>query len=275
MLSASQCVASLPMIVGRSKLASNSQILSSSKLTSMLGPSLYPKVATGNFTSTVMTNENLDSSRAASCGKYGRRRMTGSPFPLSRRANAFSHMRTAPVFAAILPRFCSTPWSFRRASPPAKMIACPFLHFLSSSAQLLANSPASVSEISNGAGSSYTLQVTSLHSSQDRSCGRMSVATFPPLTSSAYLVCLTASTASAAASPIPSLLVTHLEKVLAMALMSISSGASAPLCHVAMSPTMTTTGTRALLALCRLAEPLASPGPKWSSTAAGTRFILA
>ena len=50
---------------------------------------------------------------------------------------------------------------------------------------------------------------------------------------------------------------------------SASSGAPFPRCDVACSPTITTTGVRALAALWRLARPLASPGPRCSRTSAG------
>ena len=50
---------------------------------------------------------------------------------------------------------------------------------------------------------------------------------------------------------------------------SASSGAPLPMCVVAWSPTMTTTGVRALAALWRLARPFASPGPRCSRTSAG------
>jgi hypothetical protein len=51
--------------------------------------------------------------------------------------------------------------------------------------------------------------------------------------------------------------------------MSDSSGASNLLWVVAWSPTTVTTGVRARRALCRLAHPFPSPGPRWSSVAAG------
>ena len=68
---------------------------------------------------------------------------------------------------------------------------------------------------------------------------------------------------------------TAAETVAAIAEMSIDSTGSASTCHVAMSPTSTQTGLRALRALCKFAIPLARPGPRCNSTAAGRRDILA
>src|SRR5450759_1660727 len=55
--------------------------------------------------------------------------------------------------------------------------------------------------------------------------------------------------------------------------MSLVSGASTPRCQVAWSPTRLTTGVPARRALCRLASPLANPGPRCSSVAAGRPII--
>lgn len=51
--------------------------------------------------------------------------------------------------------------------------------------------------------------------------------------------------------------------------------APAALCHVAMSPTSTTTGLPARLALCRLHSPLPKPGPRCSSAMAGALAMRA
>ena len=56
---------------------------------------------------------------------------------------------------------------------------------------------------------------------------------------------------------------------LASPAMSDVRGALAAMCQVACSPTMDTTGEPALRALCKLARPLASPGPRCNSASAG------
>ncbi len=83
---------------------------------------------------------------------------------------------------------------------------------------------------------------------------------------------MAAAMAPAAASPISAASRTvrmAAETGRANASISAESGASYCMCRVECSPTMFTTGERALRALCRLESALASPGPRCSSVAAG------
>ena len=83
----------------------------------------------------------------------------------------------------------------------------------------------------------------------------------------------TASAASPATSALRSDRRTHPDTDPASASMSDSSGASSRLWKVAWSPTTVTSGVPARRALCRLASPLARPGPRCSSVAAGRPVI--
>ena len=85
----------------------------------------------------------------------------------------------------------------------------------------------------------------------------------------------TASAASAATSAGVSDRRTQPDTVPARASMSDSSGASSRLCEREWSPTTLTSGAPPRRALCRLASPLARPGPRCSSVAAGRPAIRA
>ena len=107
-------------------------------------------------------------------------------------------------------------------------------------------------------------------SDQETSAGRISVATPAPERAAA-----TASAASAATAAADSLRRTQPETDQATASMSDSRGASSALWSRAWSPTTLTTGVRARRALCRLASPLPSPGPRCRSVTAGRPAIRA
>ena len=68
---------------------------------------------------------------------------------------------------------------------------------------------------------------------------------------------------------------TQSENGRATASTSVSSGECRPWWWVAWSPMTLTTGERARRALCRLARPLARPGPRCSSVTAGLPAIRA
>jgi hypothetical protein len=105
--------------------------------------------------------------------------------------------------------------------------------------------------------------------SQLTSAGSTSVATCPARA---------AATAAAASAPISVVRVlsrTQPDTAPAIAAMSDCSGASYFAWVVAWSPTTLTTGVPARRALCRLARPLARPGPRCSRVAAGRSAIRA
>jgi hypothetical protein len=98
-----------------------------------------------------------------------------------------------------------------------------------------------------------------------KSAGKINVAPCPPACSD----CRTASRAAGAASAADSMRCTQPDTGRASDSMSEVSGASQSRCQLAWSPTTLTIGVRARRALCRLAMPLAKPGPRCSSVAAG------
>ncbi len=65
----------------------------------------------------------------------------------------------------------------------------------------------------------------------------------------------------------------HPDTVFTRQAISIFKGGSAVRCHEACWPMMLKTGVRARRALCRLAMPLANPGPKCNRVMAGFCFI--
>ncbi len=95
--------------------------------------------------------------------------------------------------------------------------------------------------------------------------GRISVAIWPGGT----IAAATAFAPSAPTSPAVVEVCTQCDIGQAMPSMSAVSGASSAICAVACSPTMLTMPDPAFLALCRLASPFASPGPRCSSVEAG------
>src|ERR1039458_2962416 len=100
---------------------------------------------------------------------------------------------------------------------------------------------------------------------QEKSAGTIRLATFPGGPRAA-------ATAAEAASPIPvarSSVRTQPDTGRAKASVSAVRGASWPRCCVECSPTMFTTGERALRALCRFASAFPRPGPRCSRVAAG------
>ncbi len=102
-------------------------------------------------------------------------------------------------------------------------------------------------------------------SDQETSAGRIRVAMRPGGPKAAA----TASAASRATSSGRAEVHSQPAVVPAEASMSESRGASKRLWKVAWSPTMLTIGVAARRALCRLADPLASPEPRCSRVAAG------
>ena len=108
-------------------------------------------------------------------------------------------------------------------------------------------------------------------SSQEESDGRISVATPRGGVRAARM----ASAVSAATEAASGTVRTQADIGFANPSTSAVSGASALRCHVAWSPTMLTIGTRARRALCRLASPFASPGPRCSRVAAGRSVMRA
>lgn len=95
----------------------------------------------------------------------------------------------------------------------------------------------------------------------------------PGLTAAAVASQVPAMAAARSSPPLHS--TTARETLPASAGMSMSSSGSASLCHVAMSPTSTTMGLPARLALWALLSAFASPGPRWSSASAGLRAMRA
>ncbi len=104
---------------------------------------------------------------------------------------------------------------------------------------------------------------------QDTSAGRISVATCP----GGPIAAATASAASPGSSAVLCEVLTQRETLRATVSMSDWSWALYCVWYVAWSPTMLTTGTLPLRALCRLASPLPSPGPRCRRGAAGTPAI--
>ncbi len=102
-------------------------------------------------------------------------------------------------------------------------------------------------------------------SPQDTSAGRISVATLP----GAVIDAATDSAASRHSAAVLAEVRTQVDTLRATVSMSDCSCASYFTWWVAWSPTMLTTGTRPLRALCRLARPLPSPQPRCSRVAAG------
>ena len=108
-------------------------------------------------------------------------------------------------------------------------------------------------------------------SPQETSAGRISVATWPggPAAATAR-----SGVAGHVARCVPRVC-TQPDTVRARARCRTPAGRRSGAWYVACSPTMLTTGVRARRALCRLARPLARPGPRCSSVAAGRPAIRA
>lgn len=235
-------------------------------------------MAIGLLASTVTMTSNAASARAASCGKYGRRVGCGRPPPRSILANAFSHKSRASIIAATSPAACRAPSSAMSASPPQYTAALPGAHATSAAAHPSMKSRVFATFSSSTASSASSPVSLSSSSrarfarnpsgrSHDRSCGTMSVATRPSpsalgRSNARRFVARSASMASSRAAPGTADRCECADTVRANASTSISRSASAPWCHVAISPTMLITGELARRALCRLAMALAKPGPR-------------
>ena len=220
---------------------------------------------------------NAASARAASCGKYGRRVGCGRPPPRSILANAFSHKSRASIIAATSPAACRAPSSATSASPPQYTAALPGAHATSAAAHSAMNSRV-FATFSSSMRRRRVVAVSRRRRrarfarnpsgrSHDRSCGTMSVATRPSpsalgRSNARRFVARSASMASSRAAPGTADRCECADTVRANASTSISRSASAPWCHVAISPTMLITGELARRALCRLAMALAKPGPR-------------
>ena len=181
--------------------------------------------------------------------------MAGSPAPRSSRAGNVSPSSRAPVVTAI--RLAASSPGRRTAVPPSR------IRHGSPLRSALAAAPIT-SPGTGEAGRTGTAGAGSAGPDQDTSAGRISVAIAPAAAAAA-----TASAASPATSALRSDRRTHPDTDPASASMSDSSGASSRLWKVAWSPTTFTSGVPARRALCRLASPLARPGPRCSSVPPG------
>lgn len=177
------------------------------------------------------------------------------PAPVSQRRGKVSTSSRVPVAAAIRPA-ASTPAALS-AGPPSSSVA---------PGARTASAAAATREASGGIGpATGSGGASDAPSDQDTSAGSTSVATCPPRSP----VAARARMASAATSRTSPLVCTHPETVRATAVMSDCSGASNRTWSVACPPTTHSSGIPARRALCRFANPLPSPGPRCSSTAAG------
>src|SRR5690625_3697214 len=190
-------------------------------------------------------------------------RPRGRPAPRCMRVGKHSANTRAPVFSAIFETAISA--GSRSARPPSKKATCSSPARISAMA-LMASSPAAGGR--GGAGGVSTWPP----SPHDTSAGRISVATWPGGPWAAAM----ASTASCESSAVVVEVRTKSGETLrAMVSMSDCNWASYWVCQVAWSPTMLITGVLPLRALCRLARPLPSPGPRCSSVAAGLSAMRA
>ena len=186
----------------------------------------------------------------------------GSPAPRSMRVGNTSANSLAPVFAAMRPSTISA--SARRARPPSRKA------FLPGPCSAWATAATTASSAAGGAGLGGTACGTP-PSPQETSAGRMSVATLP----GGPMHWVMASAASRPSAAVLWDVRTQGDTLRATVSMSDCNCASYFTCCVAWSPTMLSTGTRPLRALCRLARPLPSPQPRCRRVAAGLSAMRA
>ena len=182
------------------------------------------------------------------------------PAPRSSRAGNVSQSSRAPVAWAT--RLAASRQGRRAPGPPSRSTqGSPERSVRATDSTVSAGTGAAARTGSGGAGSPP--------SDQETSAGRIRVEIRP----GGRIAAATPSAASAATSAQREERRTQPDTVPARASMSDSSGASYRLWYVAWSPTTASSGVRARRALCRLASPLARPGPRCSSAAAGRPAI--
>ena len=223
----------------------------------------YAKNETGGFEPT-MIRCSIDDNDSTSCSaKYGRRSTATRPAPRARRGANVSHNNRAPVAAAMRPAarsprsFSASPRIKRAARDPDDRTAAT----VAATASL--DTSAGPTNVRAGAGEPPSFHATS--------AGRINVAIWPGC-------CRAACTARAASAPTVRALTaecTQPETGRANPTTSDASGASYCAWVMAWSPTTFTIGEAARRALCRLAKPLARPGPRWSNVTGGLPAIRA
>jgi len=185
------------------------------------------------------------------------------PAPRATRATPNSVSSAQPVAAAMRPAI-SRPASWQASAPSTIAVGSP---------ERSSAAAASTIAVSTAAGASRAIRApgaasagSSVHA---QSAGSTSVAMRP----GGVVAACTASRVAASTPPADPIVRTQCDIGRAMPSMSEVSGASSATCGMACSPTTLSTPERAFFALCRLARPLARPGPRCSSVEAGRRAM--
>ena len=203
------------------------------------------------------------SASSAISGKYGSFSTGGIVPPRSTRAGNVSHIRRHPLAAAI--RAAARSPRSRSAAPPINSATfAPSRRRISAAARTALSGAAG----RDTAGRGVAGAPASLHWQSE---GTISVDVWP----GGRIASAIASAVSAAIAPALAEWRTQAETGRASDSISEVSGASAFRCQVAWSPITLTIGECARRALCRLAIPLAKPGPRWVSVRAGRSAIRA